>query len=90
MKKQSIIRNFLSKTTSFLLVTCSYTNAGLCGVDLTNSGTVCREEFGFVENEEHEDNAINEYGEVIEYVPLRTRSWSSIKRLNNLLITIQQ
>jgi hypothetical protein len=85
----SDIRNFIDSTTCLILAACSYTNTGICSVYLTTSGRVCRAEFGFVEDRDC-DQTINDEGEEIKELELKTRSFSSVKRLNNYLIKLQQ
>ena len=72
--KISQIRKFYNKHGN-VQVACGYTNAGLCSVYLTNSGSVTREEFGFVEDSDG-----------TETLELNTRSFSSVKRLQNFLM----
>jgi len=67
-------------------VACSYTNTGICSVYLTTSGRVCREEFGFVEDRDY-DVKVDDTGREIKELKLKTRSWSSIKRLQRYLLT---
>jgi hypothetical protein len=74
-RKYSPLRKYIWAEAVPVQVACSYTNTGLCGVYLTRSGQVCREEFGYVED-------VEETGDILE---LSTRSWPSIKRLQRIL-----
>ena len=78
----SKIRDFINDN-SLVMVACGYTNVGLCDVYLTTSGKVTREEYGFIE-----DCTDNEENESIT-LSLKTRSFYSVKRLQNYLIKLQ-
>ena len=77
-KKESELRKFIWEVEEPLQVACEYTNTGLSQVYLTNSGLVCREEFGFIED-------LSDYPENYRTLSIKTRSWASIKRLQAYL-----
>ena len=84
----SKIRNFINDQKGSIQVACSFTNTGLNRVYLTNSGMVSREEYHFDEDVCFDEGDTMDNGEQYATLELNTRSWSSIKRLQNVLAKI--
>ncbi|KKM62618.1 hypothetical protein LCGC14_1519870 [marine sediment metagenome] len=83
------IKDFINEGDAQIQVACCCTNTGLSGVYLTNSGQVCREEFGFVEDCCFDEGDIMPNGERYRTLELNTRNWNTIKRLQKALVNYQ-
>jgi hypothetical protein len=79
------IKDYIGRNDGVVQVACTYTNSGLCGVYLTNSGMVCRKEFGYVEDCDLDEGDEMEDGRPYETLFLPIRTITRVERLQEIL-----
>lgn len=87
--KKTPIRDFIYDTDNLVQIACTYSNCGLIGVYLTNSGMVTREEFGYVEDCVYKEGDIMENGQLYKILWLKVSDFNRIKRIQNILQKIE-